>query len=191
MDAIGIYAGSFDPFTNGHLDIVKRSLSICKTLYIVLGINSAKKTLFSEEERINLIKQTIDKEIDFLNGTHIKVFSYSGLIVDCARQTGANVLVRGVRSSADFEYEMNLATINKSLNSNVETVFIPTTPELSIVSSSMVKELAKFQANIDPFVPAHIATAVRNKMTNANQAPTKANPTYGIDVFDNEIVVSK
>ena len=159
----GIYAGVFDPFTKGHLDIVKRSLSFCNQLVIAIGINSSKTTMFSESERIKQINYTIDKEIEFLASTNIMVTSFQGLLVDYAKSIDANILVRGIRSVSDFEYEINLANINKVLTSHIETVFLPTSPELAVVSSSMVKEITKHGGDISQFAPAHIVKAVQSK----------------------------
>lgn len=158
-----IYAGVFDPFTAGHLDIVKRSLQFCTHLTIAIGSNSSKTTMFSEAERIKQINYTIDKEIEFLSSTNIVVTSFQGLLVDYAKSIDANILVRGIRSVSDFEYEINLASINKVLASHIETVFLPTSPELAVVSSSMVKEVAKYGGDISQFVPTHIAKAVNDK----------------------------
>jgi len=158
-----VYAGVFDPFTKGHLDIVKRSLSFCNQLVIAIGINSTKTTMFSEPERIKQINYTIDKEIEFLSSTNIMVTSFQGLLVDYAKSVDATVLVRGIRSVSDFEYEINLTNINKILAPHIETVFLPTSPELAVVSSSMVKEIAKHGGDISQFVPAHIAKAVNDK----------------------------
>jgi pantetheine-phosphate adenylyltransferase len=163
MSVIGIYPGTFDPITNGHLDIIKRTMQFAKELVIVVGINSNKKTLFSEVERVDLINKTIDSRIDFLTGTNIKVMSYQGLIVQLAQELGASVIVRGIRSVSDFEYEINLANVNKTLAPGIETVFLPTRPELAVVSSSMVKEIAKFSRDIKQYVPEHVAQAINNK----------------------------
>lgn len=152
-----IYAGTFDPITNGHIDIVTRSLRFCDRLVIAIGINPNKKTMFSEEERTDLIRHT------FAHFANIKVVSFQGLLVEYAKQIEANVLVRGIRSVSDFEYEINLANINKVLSPSIETVFLPTSPELAVVSSSMVKEVAKLGGDIARFVPDHVMKAVQSK----------------------------
>jgi pantetheine-phosphate adenylyltransferase len=158
---IGIYAGTFDPITNGHLDIIKRSMQFCSELIILIGINSNKKTLFSEQERYELIKESVPKEYKFAVTTH------GGLIVDFAKLIKASVLIRGIRSVSDFEYEINLANVNKVLAPQIETVFLPTSPELAVVSSSMVKEIAKFGGSIDAFVSAPVAKAIKEKINNS------------------------
>jgi pantetheine-phosphate adenylyltransferase len=152
-----IYAGTFDPLTNGHVDIVTRSLKFCDQLVIAIGINPNKNTMFSDEERQIFIRQT------FAHFANIKVASFQGLLVDYAKEIGAHVLVRGIRSVSDFEYEINLANINKVLAPQIESVFLPTSPELAVVSSSMVKEIAKYGGDISRFVPQHIGKAVNDK----------------------------
>lgn len=158
-----IYAGTFDPITNGHMDIIKRTMQFAKELVIVVGINPNKKTMFDEQERVKLISQSVESGIDFLTSTNIKVVSYQGLIVQLAQEIGATVMVRGIRSVSDFEYEINLANVNKTLAPNIETVFLPTRPELAVVSSSMVKEIAKFNTDIKQYVPSHVSDAVLSK----------------------------
>jgi pantetheine-phosphate adenylyltransferase len=152
-----IYPGTFDPLTNGHNDIITRSLEFCDQLVVAIGINPNKKTMFSEEERIDLIRSR------FAHFVAIKVVSFQGLLVEYAKQIGATIIVRGIRSVSDFEYEINLANINKVLAPSIETVFLPTSPELAVVSSSMVKEVARLGGDITRFVPAHVAHAVNSK----------------------------
>jgi pantetheine-phosphate adenylyltransferase len=160
--AKAIYAGSFDPFTNGHFDIIERALLFCEKLVIAIGINPLKKTMFSEEERLDQIKQAIDtKPLRFWHRNYIQVASFQGLLVDYAKECGASILVRGIRNASDFEYENSLALINKVLAPTIETVFLPTTPELAIVSSSMIKEVAKCGGDISKFAPPNIVDAVK------------------------------
>lgn len=153
---IGVYPGSFDPITNGHLDIIKRSLKFCDHLIIAIGFNPTKKFLFTETERLQQIYQVIDNP-------NISVKSFPGLLVDFAKEQQASIMIRGIRSVSDFEYEITLANVNKVLLPEVETVFLPTSPELAVVSSSMVKEIAKHGGAIEQFVPAAVAQALRNK----------------------------
>lgn len=166
-----IYAGTFDPLTSGHLDIIHRSLKFCDQLEIAIGVNPTKKTLFSEDERIAQITSTLysiyDKN-EFFKISSIKVSSFSGLLVEHAKRIGANVLVRGIRSVSDFEYEINLSNVNKVLAPEIETLFLPTSPNLAVVSSSMVKEVAKCGGNIDSFVPPQVATALYKKLSSSS-----------------------
>jgi len=155
-----IYAGTFDPVTNGHLDIINRSMQFCTQLVVAIGVNPAKKTMFTEEERIKQINVAVDNHLDFLAACNIEVTSFQGLLVEYAKQIGAKVLIRGIRSVSDFEYEINLANINKELAPGIETVFLPTSPSLAVVSSSMVKEIARNNGDISRFVPKHVAESV-------------------------------
>ena len=155
-----IYAGTFDPVTNGHIDVINRSMEFCTDLTVAIGINPAKKTMFSEDERISQIDKAVTKEVEFLRSCNIKVTTFQGLLVEYARSIGAKVLVRGIRSVSDFEYEIMLANTNKVLAPEIETVFIPTRPELAVVSSSMIKEIARNGGDISRFAPAHVVSAV-------------------------------
>lgn len=159
----GIYAGTFDPITNGHLDIINRSMEFCNQLVIAIGVNPSKKTMFTEDERVKQINWVVERHIEFLRTTNIKVEVFQGLLVEYARQIGAKILVRGIRSVSDFEYEINLANINKTLAPDIETVFLPTNPNLAVVSSSMIKEVAKLGGDISRFAPIHVVEAVQSK----------------------------
>lgn len=151
-----IYAGSFDPMTLGHLDIVKRSLRICKQLVIAIGANTAKKSMFGNIERAGMIHKVIDSELDFLDATNVTVNHFDGLLVEYARKIGATILIRGVRGASDFEYESTLANINKAIAPEIDTIFLPTKPELAIVSSSAVKEIFLHKGDVSRFVPVAV-----------------------------------
>lgn len=161
-----VYPGTFDPITNGHLDIINRSLKFCDQLEVAIGINSSKKTLFSVEERISQVTNTfysIYKKNEFFRISSINISSFQGLLVEYAKEIGSTVLIRGIRSVSDFEYEINLANINKVLAPEIETIFLPTSPNLAVVSSSMVKEVAKCGGDIRQFVPANIVDDLDKK----------------------------
>lgn len=150
----------FDPITNGHIDIIERSIgNLCDELIIAIGINPAKKPFLDLETRLDLIKFSLNVKF----GNHedgFKVTSFEGLLVEFAREQGANILIRGIRSVSDFEYELNLFNVNATLAPSIQTVFLPTRPELAVVSSSMVKELARHRADISKFVPNIVANEV-------------------------------
>lgn len=156
---IAIYTGCFDPITVGHYDIIRRSLSFCDQLIVAIGHNPNKKTLFTIEERIALIKSI--PAIKYELADRIEVSSFQGLAVEFAKKVGATIFVRGIRSVSDFEYEINLSNVNKVLAPDIETVFLPTSPELAVVSSSMVKEIAKYNGDISRFVIPEVASALK------------------------------
>ncbi len=142
-----IYPGSFDPVTLGHLDIIKRSASLCDTLIVGVLNNSTKTPLFSVEERVNMLKE-VTKDIP-----NVKVMSFSGLLVDFARQQGVRAIIRGLRAVTDFEYELALSQTNHAINPDVDTIFLTTSIEFSYLSSSMVKEIAMYGGDFSKFVP--------------------------------------
>jgi pantetheine-phosphate adenylyltransferase len=156
-----IYAGTFDPITNGHMDIISRSMQFCRQLVVAIGHNPQKKCLFDLDQRKRLIDSAVNAKVDFLTSTNITVDSFEGLLVDYAKKIDATLLIRGIRSVSDFEYEINLANINKTI-SGIETVFLPTSPELAVVSSSMVKEIAKHQGDVSRFVSAKVLETLRS-----------------------------
>lgn len=153
-----IYPGSFDPITNGHLDIIKRGAKIFDRLIIAVLINVDKKGLFEIEERVELIKR-VTKDIK-----NVEVVSFNGLLIDLLREKEADVILKGLRGVLDFEYEMQMALINNKLDSNVETLFMMTAAENSYISSSSVKQVAKFGGNISGLVPDEIINDIEKKI---------------------------
>ena len=152
-----IFAGSFDPITNGHLDIIERASKIFDELQIGVLYNPNKKGLFNFEERVKLIESCTS------NLENIKVVSFEGLLVDYCEANGIDTLVRGIRSSADVEYELQMAHMNKELNSNIETIILPTSTKYSFISSSLVKELVSFNADIKNLVPNVVLEELKKK----------------------------
>ena len=153
-----IYPGSFDPITEGHLDIIKRAAKSFDTLYVVIMRNPSKKYTFSEEERLNLIKKCVK------NLKNVKVLIGEGLTVEFAKKINCNVIIRGIRAVTDYEAELALATSNMMLNDKIETYFLVSRPELSFLSSSIAKEIASNGGNIDKFIPKPIQADVKKKL---------------------------
>ncbi len=145
------------------MDIISRCQTFCDKLIIAIGVNPAKTPFFSTEERINLIKSSLLSCKDKLQINNIDVTSFQGLLTNYATEIKADIVIRGIRSVSDFEYEINLAGINKTLFPKLETVFLPTSPDLAVVSSSMVKEIAKHGADISKFVTSDVDKAINNK----------------------------
>ena len=153
-----IYPGSFDPITNGHLDVLQRTVGIFDELVIGVALDNAKSSLFSLDERVALIKEATKKI------KHVQVKPFEGLLVDFAKREKAVALVRGLRAVSDFEFEFQLALMNRKLEPNLETVFLMPREELTYISSRLVKEIARLGGDIDLFVPSNVAKALREKL---------------------------
>lgn len=154
---IAVYPGSFDPITNGHLDIIERSSRVYDKVVVGVLSNLSKKPLFSAEERVDLISR-VTGHLD-----NVEVDTFTGLLVDFAKNKNATVIVKGLRTVADFEYEFQMALLNKALNPEFETMFMMTDTKYSYISSSMVKELAGFRGDLTGLVPAEIIKAIKEK----------------------------
>ncbi|RAT95632.1 pantetheine-phosphate adenylyltransferase [Brevibacillus sp. Leaf182] len=156
--AIAVCSGSFDPVTYGHLDIIARGANVFDKVIVAVLINSKKNSLFSVEERVDLLRQaTADMK-------NVEVDSFDGLLIDYMNKKGAQVIIRGLRAVSDFEYEMQVASINKKLDENIETFFMMTNNQYSYLSSSIVKEVAKYKASVADLVPPFVEEALKRKM---------------------------
>ncbi|GAA3543834.1 pantetheine-phosphate adenylyltransferase [Zobellella aerophila] len=153
-----IYPGTFDPITNGHLDLIERASLLFDEVVVGVAFSPSKRPLFELEERVELVK-----EVTAALG-NVTVVGFSGLLVDFAKNHQANVLIRGLRAVSDFEYEFQLANMNRRLMPTLESVFLTPAEENSFISSTLVKEVAIHGGNIDQFVPAAVAEAVANKL---------------------------
>lgn len=154
---IAIYAGSFDPITKGHEDLVMRSLEFVDRVVVAVATNIAKQPLFSADERVALIRAALDNE------QRIEVRQFSGLLVDLARQVGARLLIRGLRAVSDFEYEYQMALMNRHLSPGLETVFMVPSLDTTYISASLVREVARFGGKVDDLVHPAVAAALRDK----------------------------
>jgi pantetheine-phosphate adenylyltransferase len=157
---VGIYPGSFDPITLGHLDVIIRASGLVDKLIIGVLKNNAKKPLFTAEERVELIKQALSEK---KNIPEIEVEAFDGLLIDYAKKKNASIIVRGLRAITDFEYELQIAQTNHKLNPKIDTIFFTTSVEFSYLSSSAVKEIAAFGGDIRQFVPECIVQSVYDK----------------------------
>ncbi len=154
---IAVYPGSFDPVTNGHLDIIRRAAKLYDRVVVGVLNNASKSPVFTAQER----KEMIDSQTKDIENVSCDIFS--GLLVDFAKQQKASVIIKGLRTVADFEYEFQMALLNKALDPEFETVFMMTDSKFSYISSSMVKEVAKYHGELDGLVPAEIIDKIRTK----------------------------
>ncbi|MDR6124301.1 pantetheine-phosphate adenylyltransferase [Bacillus sp. SLBN-46] len=157
MASIAVCPGSFDPITYGHLDIIRRGAKVFDKVYVVVLNNSAKNPLFTVEERISLIKE-VTKDMP-----NVMVDEFAGLLVDYAKSVKANAILRGLRAVSDFEYEMQITSMNRVLDEDIETFFIMTNNQYSFLSSSIVKEVAKYNGKITELVPPIVEKELQKK----------------------------
>ncbi|MFH5882849.1 pantetheine-phosphate adenylyltransferase [Halalkalibaculum sp. DA3122] len=159
MKTLALYPGSFDPITYGHLDILERATELFDTIIVTIAVNNRKSTVFSGDQREALIRKCLEgKEW----AGHVQVEQFTGLLVDFAREKGAQTLVRGVRQISDFEYEFRMALTNRRLAPDVDTVFLMPNEQLTFISASLVKEVAYWDGDLSSFVPEHVAKALRD-----------------------------
>lgn len=157
---IAVYPGSFDPVTNGHLDIIRRAAQIFDRVIVAVSVNSQKKPLFTIEERMKLLK-FVTKEI-----AHVEVSTFNGLLANFVEENHAKVIIKGLRAVSDFEYEFQMALMNKKLNPETETLFMMTSQEYSYLSSSIVKEVGQLGGSLEGLVPLEIVDVIKNKLNN-------------------------
>ncbi len=161
MSISAIYAGSFDPITKGHLDIIQRALNIFDTIYVSVIDNLDKTALFSIDERIDLIRHSIQSE-------HVVIEGFQGLLVDFARKKNIFNLIRGLRAVSDFEYEFQMSLTNRAQDSRIDTVFLMTDQSYSYLSSSIVRQLAKLNGDINQYVTPYVANKLKEKYHGEN-----------------------
>ena len=162
MSKIGIYPGTFDPFTIGHIDIIERSLKIVDRLIVAVSSDHSKDYLFSVDERVSIVKNSLFKDLK-LKTQRIKVLSFSSLTTSLCLKHNATIIFRGLRAVSDFEDEFQLAGMNRQLNNKVETVFLMSDPDNQVISSKLVKEIAKLNGKIDKFVTKSTKRALKEK----------------------------
>jgi len=158
LSRIAIYPGSFDPFTFGHLDIIERGSKVFDKMVVAVAHNVSKKTTFSIEERVEIIEEV------FKNNDKVEVDSFKGLLVDYSKSKGTNIVLRGMRSVSDFEYEMQMAHANKSLDPELETVFMVTSRKYSHISSSLIMEIVSLGGSAGDLVPEIVEKKLKQKL---------------------------
>ena len=164
---IGLYPGTFDPITLGHIDIIRRASLLVDRLVIGVAINRDKSPLFNLDDRVSMLVE----ECNYLSeqtGTEIVVHPFENLLIDCAHDVGAQVIVRGLRAVADFEYEFQMVGMNRSLDNSIETVFLMAEAKHQAIASKLVKEIARLNGDISKFVTPHVAKRLVNKLKASN-----------------------
>lgn len=162
MKRIALYAGSFDPVTNGHLDVIVQALDLADELVVAIGIHPGKTPLFTFEERAGLIEACVRQAPG--TDSRVRVIAFDGLVVDAARREGASLLVRGLRNATDFDYEMQMAGMNAGMAPQIRTVFLPAQPGTAHITATLVRQIAKMGGEVKGFVPKPVAAALRRKM---------------------------
>lgn len=157
MPTVALYAGSFDPITNGHTDVIRRSLSFASRLVVAVAVNSSKQPLFTAEERIELIRKATG------NDPRVEVRSFQGLLVNFAKAEGIKMVIRGLRAVSDFEYEYQMALMNRHLSPELETVFMVPSLDTTHVSSSLVREIARYGGDVSTLVHKDVEAALKAK----------------------------
>ena len=158
MPRTAYYPGSFDPVTNGHLDVVRQAVGLCDRLVVAIGINPGKKPLFSVEERLAMIKDVFGP-VGAKAGCAIEAATYDNLTVTAAQKVGATIMIRGLRDGTDLDYEMQIAGMNQTMAPDVQTVFLPASPTVRPITATLVRQIAAMGGNVAPFVPASVAKA--------------------------------
>ena len=162
-----VYPGSFDPITNGHLDVIQRAAKLFDKIIVAVAINEAKTPLFTMRERINLVSSSVSSM------PNVEVDTFTGLLIDYVDARGGEAVVRGLRAVSDFEFEFQLALMNRKLNGRIETIFMMPKETYTFLSSRMVKEIARLGGDISGFVPAQVAEALKKKFTNPKRKTRK------------------
>ena len=164
---IGLYPGTFDPITLGHIDIIRRASLLVDRLVIGVAINRDKAPLFNLEERVEMLEKDC-ADLSEQTGTEIIVHPFENLLINCAHDVGAQVIVRGLRAVADFEYEFQMVGMNRSLDNSIETVFLMAEAKHQAIASKLVKEIARLDGDISKFVTPHVAKRLLNKLNMTN-----------------------
>jgi pantetheine-phosphate adenylyltransferase len=162
MVRIALYAGSFDPVTNGHLDVVRQAARLADRLVLAIGVHPGKAPLFSADERLAMLQETcagVAREAK----CELACVTFSGLVVDAARKAGATILIRGLRDATDFDYEMQMAGMNATIAPAVQTVFLPASPAARPITATLVRQIAGMGGDVSAFVPAPVAARLKKK----------------------------
>ena len=162
MPRIAFYSGSFDPMTNGHLDVMAHAAALCDKLVVGVGSHPSKSALFSVEERLTMIREAAEA-VMAAEGCALEAVSFAGLAVDAARAAGARIIVRGLRDSTDFDYEMQMAGMNGAMAPELRTVFLPSSAPVRPITATLVRQIAQMGGEVAPFAPANVVKALMAK----------------------------
>jgi pantetheine-phosphate adenylyltransferase len=162
MPRIALYPGSFDPVTNGHLDVVRHAVGLCDRLVVAIGVNPGKRSLFSTEERLEMV-EAVFAPIASAAGCAFDCTTYDNLTVAAAQKNGATIMIRGLRDGTDLDYEMQIAGMNEVMAPDVHTVFIPASPAVRPITATLVRQIAAMGGDVSAFVPAAVAASLKTK----------------------------
>jgi pantetheine-phosphate adenylyltransferase len=162
MPRIALYPGSFDPVTNGHLDVVRHAVPLCDKLVVAIGVHPGKKPLFSTEERLEMVRAALEP-IARKSGCAFDCTTYDNLTVTAAQKVGATIMIRGLRDGTDMDYEMQLAGMNETMAPEVHTVFVPASPAVRPITATLVRQIAGMGGDVSAFVPPAVAKSLKTK----------------------------
>src|ERR1700729_1657620 len=162
MTRVGFFSGSFDPMTNGHLDVIAHAAALCDRLVVGVGTNPNKAGLFTVEERLAMIREAVEPSLTRA-GCELEVIGFTGLAIDAARAAGATLIVRGLRDSTDFDYEMQMAGMNGAMAPEIRTVFLPASSPVRPITATLVRQIASMGGDASPFAPPNVVKALKAK----------------------------
>jgi pantetheine-phosphate adenylyltransferase len=164
MPRTALYAGSFDPVTNGHIDVVRQAAGLADRLVLAVGVHPGKAPLFSAEERLSMLEETCGP-LAKAAGCELSCITFADLVVTAAQRTGATILIRGLRDGTDFNYEMQMAGMNGAMAPKIQTVFLPASPEVRPIAATLVRQIAGMGGDVSAFVPAPVAARLKQKFS--------------------------
>ena len=165
MPRIALYPGSFDPVTNGHLDVVRHAVALCDRLIVAIGIHPGKKPLFSTEERLEMVEEVF-ASVAAAAGCAFDCTTYDNLTITAAQKTGATIMIRGLRGGTDLDYEMQIAGMNETMAPGVHTVFVPASVAVRPITATLVRQIAQMGGDVSAFVPPSVAAQLKRKFAN-------------------------
>jgi pantetheine-phosphate adenylyltransferase len=166
MPRTALYTGTFDPVTNGHLDVVRRAARIADKIVVAAGVHSSKSPIFSVEERLDMLREACGPAVAEA-GAALEVATFSGLAIEAARQHGASLIIRGLRDGTDLDYEMQMGAMNETMAPDIHTVFVPASPAVRPITATLVRQVAQMGGDVSAFVPPSVAQRIRAKFQGA------------------------